>query len=143
MLIPIPLGNRIPFVQLEPSHFPAHSYNNNDDDDDDDDDSHKLEERWATGWTIGVLGFDSRRRLGIFLFITASRTALGPTQPPIQWVQGALSLEVKRPRCETVTHLHLMPRSKNGWSCASTPQYAFMAWCSVKAQLHLYFYLYL
>jgi hypothetical protein len=32
---------------------------------------------WATGWTIEVLGFDSRRGLGIFLFTTASRTALG------------------------------------------------------------------
>jgi hypothetical protein len=32
---------------------------------------------WATGWTIGVLGFDSRRGLGIFLSTTASRTALG------------------------------------------------------------------
>jgi hypothetical protein len=56
--------------------------------------------RWeqrATGWTIGVLGFDSRRGLGIFLFTTASRTALGPTQPPTQWVPGALSLGVKRP----------------------------------------------
>jgi hypothetical protein len=53
---------------------------------------------WATGWTIGVLGFDSRKGLGIFLFATAmSRTALGPTQLPIQWVPGALSLEVKRP----------------------------------------------
>jgi hypothetical protein len=30
---------------------------------------------------IGVLEFDSRRGLGIFLFTTASRTALGPTQP--------------------------------------------------------------
>jgi hypothetical protein len=39
-------------------------------------------QRWATGWTIGVLWFDSRRGLGIFLFTTASRTALGPTQPP-------------------------------------------------------------
>jgi hypothetical protein len=35
--------------------------------------------------------------LGIFLFTTASRTVLGPTQPPIQWVPGDLSLGVKRP----------------------------------------------
>jgi hypothetical protein len=54
----------------------------------------------ATGWTIGVLGFDSRRGLGIFLFTTASRMALGHTQPPIQWVPGVLSLGVKRPGCE-------------------------------------------
>jgi hypothetical protein len=39
-------------------------------------------------WTIGVLGFDSRRGLEIFLFTTASRTALGLTQPPTQWYQG-------------------------------------------------------
>jgi hypothetical protein len=45
----------------------------------------------------GRSGFDSRRVLGIFLFTTASRTALGPTQPPIQCVPGALSLGVKRP----------------------------------------------
>jgi hypothetical protein len=34
---------------------------------------------WATDWTIGVPAFDSRRGLGIFLFTTASRTALVPT----------------------------------------------------------------
>jgi hypothetical protein len=56
--------------------------------------------RWATGWTIGVLGFDSRRWLGIFLSTTASRMALGPTQPLIQWVPEALSLGVERPWCE-------------------------------------------
>jgi hypothetical protein len=47
------------------------------------------------GWTIGVLGFDSWQWLGIFLFTTASRMTLRPTQPPIQWVQGAPSLGVK------------------------------------------------
>jgi hypothetical protein len=52
---------------------------------------------WATGWTIGVIGFDSQRGLGIFLFTTASRPAVGPTQPSIQWVPGTLSLGVKRP----------------------------------------------
>jgi hypothetical protein len=44
-----------------------------------------------------VLGFDSHRELGIFLFTNASRPALGPAQPPIQWVQRPLSLGVKRP----------------------------------------------
>jgi hypothetical protein len=38
--------------------------------------------------------------LGISLFTTASRTALGPNQPPIQWAPGALSLRVKRPERE-------------------------------------------
>jgi hypothetical protein len=50
----------------------------------------------STNWTIKVLGFDSRWGLEIFLFVTES-TVLGPTQPPIQWVPGALSLGVKRP----------------------------------------------
>jgi hypothetical protein len=40
-----------------------------------------------------------------------------------------------------ITHLHLAPRSKNEWSYTSTPQYASMAWCSVKAQGWLYLYL--
>jgi len=38
--------------------------------------------------------------LGIFLFTTVSRLALGLTQPPVQWVLGALYLGVKRPRRE-------------------------------------------
>jgi hypothetical protein len=43
----------------------------------------------ALGYGLDDRGFDSWQRLGIFLFTTASRPALGPTQPPIQWVQGA------------------------------------------------------
>jgi hypothetical protein len=30
------------------------------------------------------------------------------------------------------THLHLVPRSNNEWNYTSTPQYAFIAWCSDK-----------
>jgi hypothetical protein len=72
-------------------------------------------------WTIGVLVFDSPRGLGIFLFTAVSRTALGPTQPPIQWVPGVLTLGVKQPRCEAE---HSPPSSaevKNAWSYTSTP----------------------
>jgi hypothetical protein len=78
-----------------------------------------------------VLGFDSRWGLGIFLFTTLSRAALGSTQPPIQWVPGALSLEVKRPGREAD---HSPPSSaevKNAW-ILRLPQYVFMAWCLVK-----------
>jgi len=46
---------------------------------------------------IGFLEFGSRRGLGIFLFTTSSRPALGPTHTPIRWVPVALYLGVKRP----------------------------------------------
>jgi hypothetical protein len=41
--------------------------------------------------------FESRQGLGIFLLTTASTSALGPTQPPIQWLPAVLSLGIKRP----------------------------------------------
>jgi hypothetical protein len=94
------------------------------------------------GWTIGVLGFDSRWRLGIFLFTIASRTALGPTQPPIKWVSRALSLGVKRLEREAD---HSPPSSaevKHAWSYTSIPPYVFMVWCLVKHRDNFTFYLY-
>jgi hypothetical protein len=98
---------------------------------------------WCNSYyNIGVLGFDSRRGLGIFIFTTAmSRTALGPTQPPIQWVPGALPLGVKRPGREVD---HSPPSSaevKNEWSYTSITPYASMAWWSVKAHGQLYLYI--
>jgi hypothetical protein len=48
--------------------------------------------RLRTGWP----GFDPRQRQRIFPLTSASRLALGLTQPPIQWVTGALSPGVKR-----------------------------------------------
>jgi hypothetical protein len=77
-------------------------------------------------------GFDSRQGLAIFLFDSMSRPALGPTQPFIQWVPGALSLGVKRRDVKLTTPLLLMPRSKNAWKYTSTPPYVFIAWCLVK-----------
>jgi hypothetical protein len=63
----------------------------------------------ATDWTTGVL-FSVGAGI-ILLFSTVSRPALGPTQPPIQWVPGVLSPGVRRPGRET-NHFHLVPRLK-------------------------------
>jgi hypothetical protein len=95
------------------------------------------------GWMIGVLGFDSRRGPGIFLFTTASRTALGPTQPPIQWVPGALSLGVKQLGREAGSS---PPSSVEGkeWVELYHPSHNTSSWrdAQLKAQGQLCFYIY-
>jgi hypothetical protein len=68
----------------------------------------------------------------MFLFTTASGTVLGPTQRPILWVPGALSLGVKRPEREADHSPPSTAEVKTAWSYTSTPQYVFMAWCLVK-----------
>jgi hypothetical protein len=75
--------------------------------------------------------------LGIFLFTTVSRTALGPTQPPIQWIPRALSLG------KLTTHLLLVPRSKNVWIYTSTPPIRLHGVMLSSAQEQIYLYLYL
>jgi len=35
------------------------------------------------GYGLDDRGFESRQRLGIFVFTTASKAAVGPSQPPI------------------------------------------------------------
>jgi hypothetical protein len=42
--------------------------------------------RCSDGLRAGRPGLDSRQRQEVFLFSTASRPTLGPTQPPVQWV---------------------------------------------------------
>jgi len=65
-----------------------------------------------------------------FLFITASRSDLGPNQPPIKWIPETYTPGVKRPERED-DHLHIMPMLKNAWCYTCTPQYVFVMWCFV------------
>jgi hypothetical protein len=74
------------------------------------------------GWTTGRLGFDPRQEQRIFPLASVSRQALGPTQPPVQWLPGVLSPGVKRGRGVTLTtHLHLVPRSGMSRSYSAYP----------------------
>jgi hypothetical protein len=58
--------------------------------------------RYRAGvWAVDDRGLESRPGLRIFSFTTVSRPALGPTQSPIQWIRGALTLWVKLPGRET------------------------------------------
>jgi hypothetical protein len=78
-------------------------------------------------------GFESQQKLGIFLFTTASRPTPVPTHPTIQWVPGTLSLEDKPTGVvKLTTNLHLVPRSRMRGDITPLPQYASIAWCSVK-----------
>jgi hypothetical protein len=67
----------------------------------------------TTGWTIGRSRFDPRQGQRVFLLAPASRPALGPTQPPIQWVPGVLSPGVKLGQSVMLTtHSHLVAEVK-------------------------------
>jgi hypothetical protein len=88
-------------------------------------------------------GLDDRGE-DFLLLVTASRPALGPTQPPIQWVSEALFPRIKRPGHEID---HSPPSSAEDKNCGAIPpllrmsswcsawlsrRYIFMVWCLVK-----------
>jgi hypothetical protein len=56
-----------------------------------------------------------------YFFTAASRKALGPNQPPIQWEPGALSLGVKRPGREADHSTTSSAEVKNARSYTSSP----------------------
>jgi hypothetical protein len=79
-------------------------------------------------------------RQRIFLLAPASIPALGPTQLPVQWVPGVLSLGVKRGQgMMLTTHPHLVPRLRMSRSCTSSPPQA-PPW-HVAEQLYFYFFM--
>jgi hypothetical protein len=82
-----------------------------------------------TGWP----GFDPGQGQRIFLLASASRLALGPTQPPIHWVPVV--------KCSwgmtLTTHPHLVLKSRMSRSYTSSPPSTSMV-CSRTALLCFY-----
>jgi hypothetical protein len=75
-------------------------------------------------WTVRFRSL-TRAEKGTFLLATACRPALGSTQPPVQWVPGALSLGAKRLWCEEdLSSAEVRMRGVT----PPFPQYAFMVW---------------
>jgi hypothetical protein len=81
----------------------------------------------ATGYGLDDQGVGVRVPVGSRIFFSkSSRLALGSTQPPIQWVPGALSPGVKRPGREADHSPPTSAEVKKMWIYTSTPPYTFM-----------------
>jgi hypothetical protein len=78
-------------------------------------------------WVGRLRGRSSSAGRGKTFVLSTSRPDLGPTQPPIQWVPGALSPGVKRPGREDDHSPPTSAEVKNTWIYTSTPPYVFMA----------------
>jgi hypothetical protein len=67
----------------------------------------------------------------IFPLASVSRAAVGPIQPPVQWVPVVLSPGLKRGRGATLTtHPHLVPRSRMSRSHVSPLHPSAIVACS-------------
>jgi hypothetical protein len=75
----------------------------------------------VTGLTAEELGFDSGQGQEIVLFSTTFRPALGLTQSPLQWVEGAASPGIKRTGCEADHSLPSCAKVKNGRAIPPVP----------------------
>jgi hypothetical protein len=86
----------------------------------------------VSGFGMDDRGSISGRGEMIFPLSSVYRLAVGPTQPPIEWVPVALFPGLKRGRGVTLTiHPNVVPRSRMSRSYVSPPS-SFMA-CSVTA----------
>jgi hypothetical protein len=66
-------------------------------------------------------GFDSQQRQEIFLLSITSRQSLGPAQPPMQWIQRAVSPGLSGWGVMLTTHHHINVEVKNGGAIPTTP----------------------
>jgi hypothetical protein len=73
----------------------------------------------------------SQSKVKDVLFSTSSGPALGSARPPIQWVTGALSSGIKRPRSETDHSPPTSAEFKIICTYTSTPPYSFMMQCLI------------
>jgi hypothetical protein len=71
------------------------------------------------GWTTEIRFSEGT---GLFLFATASRSNLGPTEPPIQWVSEAISTGINWPE-RGADH---SPPLRICGTMPLVPQYVFM-----------------
>jgi hypothetical protein len=76
--------------------------------------------------------FHTCQERDFFLFVTASRPGLGPTNPLIELISGAAVPPLKRPGREANHSPSSNAEIKNVLSYTSTPPYVFMVWCSIK-----------
>jgi hypothetical protein len=67
-------------------------------------------------------------------FHQQSRPSVEPTQPPIQWVPGALSPGVKRPGREADRSPPSTAEVKKKWSYTSITPYVPMTWCIISTR---------
>jgi hypothetical protein len=80
-----------------------------------------------TGFRLDGRGLIPSRAKEICFYSTASRPALRPTHPPIWWVLGAISPEVKWPENEADHSLPSSDKIKNGGAIPPLP----IAWCLI------------
>jgi hypothetical protein len=98
--------------------------------------------RYSDGLRTGQPGFNSRQGQQIFLFSTAPRPNLGPTQFPSQWILRTLASGVKRQRREADHSPPPNAELKDGGALPPLSPYFFMAWCLIHcAQGQFYLYL--
>jgi hypothetical protein len=79
----------------------------------------------ATGYWLDDRGFGVLVPVWLGIFSTLSRPDLVPTQPPIQWTQGALSLGAKRLGREVDHSPPASAEVRKIWIYTSTHPYAF------------------